>query len=126
MFFSFSFSFFLLPFVTILTARVPDNKIIKNIHVPSCKNCIHYNPSLLNRDFTSPYNECHKFGEKDIITDKITYGFAENARNDETKCGKGGIHFQEDPHIHAKILKHTLVTNLGYGIIFILVSICLK
>ena len=130
MFFSFSF----LPIVSTLcsfffcstTARITDNKIIKNIHIPSCKNCIHYNPSVLNRDFASPTNECHKFGEKDIITDKITYTFAENARNDETKCGKGGVYFQQDPHIDIKIFKHSIIRNLGYGIVFIFVSLCLK
>ena len=123
MFFSF-LSF--ISFIFCTTARLPDNKNIKNIHIPSCKSCVHYKPSFIYRDFTHPYNECHKFGEKDIITDKITYSIAENSRNDETKCGKGGIHFEEEPNIHFKILKHAVITNIGYGIVFILVSISLR
>ena len=44
---------------------------IENLHIPSCKNCIHFAPSYMN-DFTCSLNKCNKFGTKDIITDEIT------------------------------------------------------
>ncbi len=104
----------------LLFSLVNSNKIIKNINVPSCKNCIHYKPKLLDQDFTSTFNKCEKFGEKDIITDKITYKFADSCRNDETKCGFEGKYFEEEKNITLKILKHKIISNIP--IIFIIFS----
>jgi len=78
------------------------NKIIKNINIPSCKNCIYYKPNILHNDFTSTYNKCEKFGEKDIITDEITYKFANFCRDDESMCGKEGKYFEEEKNIKFK------------------------
>lgn len=87
--------------------------IIKNMNIPSCRNCIYYKPTLLN-DFTSPLNKCEKFGEKNIITDEITYCFADLCRKDDSLCGKEGKYFEEDKDIDKKILNHKtgkIITN---------------
>ena len=85
---------------------VNSEKTIRNINIPSCKKCIHYKPTPYNFDFTTSYNRCEKFGEKDIITDKIKYDFAELCRNDESKCGKEGKYFEEEENLDMKIFMH--------------------
>jgi len=84
-------------------------KTIRNINIPSCKKCIHYIPAPYNFDFTSNYNKCAKFGEKDIITDKINNDFAELCRPDETKCGKEGKYFEEEENLDMKIFAHKTI-----------------
>lgn len=87
---------------------INSEKIIKNINIPSCKNCIYYKPTMFDNDFTSPFVKCHKFGEKDIITDKITYKYADSCRNDESLCGKEGKYFEEEKNIDIKVFKHSI------------------
>jgi hypothetical protein len=86
-------------------------QIIKNIDIPACRNCIHYKPSIHNTDFTVFYNKCGKFGNKDIITDKISYDVAEFCRKDELRCGINARYFEQEPNIHMKVLKHTIISN---------------
>ena len=90
------------------------DKIIKNMNIPACKNCIYYKPRMLDTDFTSTFNICEKFGTKNIITDKITYGYADLCRRDNDKCGEEGKYFKEEPYIQSKILKHALVSNIPF------------
>ena len=94
-------------------------QIIKNINLPSCRNCVYYKPDSL--EFTS-YGKCEKFGIKNIVTNKISYSFAESNRYDENMCGKDGKYFEEEKNINLKILKHKLKNNFYY-IIPILVLI---
>lgn len=101
----------------LLFSIISSNKIIKNMDFPSCKNCIYYKPNLMDRDFTSSLNKCEKFGVKDIITDKITYNYADSCRNDETKCGIEGKYFEEEKNINLKLIKHNIVTNIPYILI---------
>jgi len=62
-------------------------QFIKNMNSPVCMNCIYY---ILNK---SKYGKCSKFGEKDIITGKITYENVTEIRLDENMCGiKGNYH----------------------------------
>ena len=90
------------------------NQTIKNINVPSCKNCIYYKQIPLDMDFTSTYNKCAKFGTRDVVTDTITYDYADLCRNNESKCG------HEDKHIGLKVVKHTVIsTTLNVLIILI-------
>lgn len=84
------------------------SKIIRNIELPSCKNCIHYRPQRFDSDFTSPFNKCDKFGYKDVVTDKITYYYADACRTDELKCGQKGVHFEKEPRMFLKKLKHRM------------------
>lgn len=96
-------------------------KIIKNIDIPACRNCIHYKPFRFNTDFSGSYSECGKFGNKDIITDKISYDFANSCRRDESLCGNDGIYFEREPNINMKILKHKIISNIPNGIIALLI-----
>ena len=106
---------------------VNSEKIIKNINIPSCRNCIHYKPDMYHNDFTSPYVRCEKFGVKDIITDKISYKFADYARNDDALCGKEGKYFEEEKNIDIKVLKHSIFKPFNLIIIpSILISIMIN
>ena len=92
----------------LLLLAVNSEKKIRNINIPSCKNCIHYIPASYNFDFTSPYNRCENFGEKDIVIDKIKYDFSLSCRDDESKCGKEGKYFEEEKNVDMKIFIHKL------------------
>jgi len=103
----------------LLFTCVNSEKMIKNINIPACKNCIYYKPKLYD-DFTSSFNRCENFGEKDIITDKIEYNFADSCRNDESKCGKEGKFFIKEQNINIKILQHSIIKNISFIIPFML------
>jgi hypothetical protein len=107
---------------------VQPEKIIKNINVPSCKNCIYYKPNILHNDFTSTFNKCEKFGEKNIITDIVTYNFADFCRKDETMCGKEGKYFKEEKNIKFKIFHYKIVSNwlLSLPILLITINLIIK
>lgn len=102
----------------LLFTIVNSEKIIKNINIPSCKNCIHYKPSYSTTDFTASFNTCNKFGQKDIITNKISYDFAFMSRNDESKCGKKGKYFEPEKNIVLKIFTHQIISRIP-GILLI-------
>jgi hypothetical protein len=91
--------------------QVSSEKIIKNINISSCRNCIHYKPFQYSSDFTSRSSKCEKFGEKDIITNEITYDYADSCRKDSSKCGHEGKYFEKEKNINLKILKHSIVSN---------------
>ena len=98
-----------------LFTLVTSEKIIKNINIPSCKNCIFYKPAIIDSNFESnPFSKCEKFGEKNIITNKITYEYVNLCRKDESKCGQNGIYFEEEKNISMKILKHKIFSNILY------------
>jgi hypothetical protein len=78
---------------------------IRNADIPSCKNCIHYEPNT----FISSLNKCKNFGEKNIITNKINYDYADHCRNNEDKCGKSGKNWQLEPNIYLKIFMFSLI-----------------
>jgi hypothetical protein len=97
----------LLPFLLFnIVADSKKTKFIRNIDFPACKNCIHYKSN--NYNFISPSNRCEKFGNKDIVTDKISYDCADLCRSDESKCGKEGKFFIKEKNIHFKIFLHKL------------------
>lgn len=98
--------------IFLLFAIVNSEKIIKNINIPSCKNCIHYKPSYYTKDFTESYNKCDKFGIKNIISDKISYDYADLCRNDEKKCGFEGKYFEQEKNIELKIFTHQLISRI--------------
>ena len=91
------------------------NLNIRNVEFPSCKNCKHFMPnSVINNDFTSTFSRCNKFGEKNIISDKVTYDYVDVCRLDTTKCGPEGKYFEKEKNINFKILKHFIVSNGPY------------
>jgi len=96
----------------LLFTIINSEKIIKNINIPSCRNCIHYKPSYYSTDFTAPYNKCDKFGDKNIITNKISYDYVDICRNDENKCGHEGKFFEPEKNIELKIFTHQIISNI--------------
>ena len=84
------------------------NKIIRNIEFPSCKNCVHFRPSSWSNDFADPLSKCEKLGTKDVVTDKITFQYADSCRIDENLCGKSGNYFEKEPRLILKKLKHKI------------------
>lgn len=96
----------------LLFAIINSEKIIKNINIPSCRNCIHYKPSYYTTDYTASYNRCDKFGDKDIITNKISYDFADMSRKDEKKCGYDGKYFEVEQNIELKIFTHQIISRI--------------
>jgi hypothetical protein len=94
--------------------EINSSKIIKNIVIPSCKNCIYFKPSGY---ITDSLSTCSKFGEKNIITDEIKYDFADYCRNNEKKCGIEGKFFERDSNINLTIKN---IKNIGIKIILIL------
>ena len=95
-----------------LIAVVKSEQIIKNINVPSCRNCVHFKPPYYG-EFTSSLSKCDKFGIKDILTDKISYtDFADMSRSNENKCGKEGKYFELEKNVELKIVMHQIIYNL--------------
>jgi hypothetical protein len=95
----------------LLFTIVDSNQIIKNINVPSCRNCIYYKPPYYS-DYSSSVGKCNKFGTKDVITDKIVYDFADMSRTNENKCGNEGKYFELEKFVEFKIFMHQLIKNL--------------
>ena len=91
--------------------------IIKNANTPSCKNCIHYNPSFYF-DYSSDLNQCKYFGTKNILTDDIHYEFASLCRDDETKCGLAGKYFEQEVNVDFKMAMHSFVKNSPFSLTF--------
>jgi hypothetical protein len=75
---------------------------IKNKYLPSCKTCKYYKPNPLHFDFTSDLNKCEKFGEKNIISDKIIFDRAIDCRRNNEKCGIFGKEWEKEPNIFLK------------------------
>jgi hypothetical protein len=69
---------------------------------------------MFDSDFTSTFNTCQKFGNKNIITDKITYDYADLCRQQDDKCGKEGKYFENDPYIKSKIIKHRIISRMPF------------
>ena len=99
------------------------NKIIKNVNIPACRNCVFYRPDVYGDEFSSPYSRCEKFGEKNIITNKIIYDFAVQCRNDETKCGIQGKYFENEQNAELRMLYYKWKKNLPYYVLLSFVTI---
>jgi hypothetical protein len=96
------FRSFLLPF---LFVKNTTSEMIRNKNVPSCMNCKFSQNTLLTGSTT--FIRCRKFGEKDIVTDKLSYDFADSCRNDEKRCGIEGKYYEEDKFPFIKKLNST-------------------
>jgi hypothetical protein len=106
-------------YLSTLAFSTRGEKIIKNVNIPACRNCIYYTPSASYSDFTDSLNRCEKFGVKNIVTNEIRYDFAESCRTDESKCGLQGKFFEEEPNISLKMAKHYIREKIPYLCIFI-------
>jgi hypothetical protein len=101
-----------------------DAKIIKNIDLPICKNCIYYKPPIFH-SFTTPIAKCEYFGIKNIQTDEISYDYADLCRKDDDKCGVEGKYFKEEMNIDFKILLHNSILPNNILTIFLMLYIYL-
>ena len=102
-----------LPYILLFSMSNGD-KIIRNMHIKSCKDCVHFKPRLLSFGL----EKCEKFGTKNIITNEITYDFAESCRNDENKCGQYANHFEPENEV-IKLIKFNIFTSTPYGFIIL-------
>jgi len=89
-------------------------KIIHNNNIPACINCVHYKSTIFK---TKLYSRCNKFGVRDVITNKIYNDFADLCRNNESKCGVNGKHFEEERNKNK--CKNKLLYNLPNGVILL-------
>jgi hypothetical protein len=97
-----------------------NSNMIKNINMPSCRNCIHYKPKFFY-DYSSSFNKCNYFGIKDIETGIITYDYTSSFRSDENKCGINGTYFEQDKNIKFKIFLHNFIRYSPFSIYLIII-----
>ena len=100
-------------YILFFSLYLVDSKQIRNINVPSCRNCIHYKPEIFN-EFSSLYSKCDYFGSKNINTDYISYDYANMVRENENKCGIEGKYFEQRENIEMKIILHNIISNNPY------------
>lgn len=81
-------------------------KLIKNLDINSCRNCIYYIP-----DNHLILSKCEYFGNKNIIDNTIYNDYAEECRKDENKCGLQGKYFKENKFADIQILTHNIISN---------------
>ena len=73
-----------------------NSTFIINYNYPSCKNCIHFIPHLINNKICKEKSSCKLFGYKDIINDEISYEYAFICRNSDNFCGKEAKYFENN------------------------------
>lgn len=95
---------------------------IKNAGLPSCRNCVHYNPPF-HSDYSSELSRCKYFGTKSIQTDEINYDFASHCRRDEEQCGLEGKYFEEEKNVELKIFLHGFMKNLPINMCFFVLCV---
>ena len=76
----------------------PSKCMILNYNLKICRICLHFQPSTYS-EFDSSLAKCTLFGKKDIVTDKISYDFADSCRMDDPKCGMHAKYFEEEPNL---------------------------
>lgn len=102
-----------LKYLFFLVVGVNGASKITNINVPTCRNCVHFIPDR-GSEFASGLSRCSKFGNKNIINDKITYEYADSCRNNENKCGNQGKEFELEENLYGKITRHKILNVLPY------------
>lgn len=110
----------ILYYVCIFSNVIQSERIIKNLYVNSCKNCIHHKPDTsykYSSSYSSKESLCRQFGERDIVTDVIKYKYAVSTRNNETECGEAGLYFEKDEMVPYKKLLY-LVLQYNEVILF--------
>jgi len=120
--------FFLFSLFFVLAKSKPDIRkpFIRDIQIikksPSCRDCIHYIPSTDSYEFDSSLSRCQQFGQRDVITDKITYDYVDTVRYDESKCGQNGKYFELEKNIQLKIWKHKFISFFPILLVMLLYS----
>jgi len=62
-------------------------QFIKNAKVPVCLDCAYFIQAKISK--------CGKFGEKDVVSGKVTYVSAETSRLIDNMCSRKGIYFEK-------------------------------
>ena len=75
--------------ITKAIVEVSKKQFIKNIRLPTCADCNYYIAGTVKT------GKCTKFGEKDIITGKITYENTLYTRLTENMCSITGHYFEK-------------------------------
>lgn len=99
-------------FIFLFFAIVNSEKFIKNMNVNPCRKCIYF-----KEDSIISLSKCEKFGEKNIVSNEISYNYVDNCRDDDLKCGKEGKYFEEDENADFKILKNQITNNIFIKVI---------
>ena len=71
---------------------------IKNVDMPACKNCKHFD-SNINLFDNRKDGICKLYGNKNLITNKISYNRALSARENNDICGIQGKNYEEVPNV---------------------------
>ena len=71
-----------------------ENNFIKYKVSPSCVKCIHF---LNDYPENVHLGKCKLFGEKNLVTGKINYQFAEICRANNNMCMSDGFYYKENP-----------------------------
>lgn len=86
--------------------------------MPACKNCKHF-----DSDFTifsdHKYGKCKLYGDKDLITNKISYNLASYAREKDDVCGTHGKNYEEVPNV---LFNEILLKFKGNLLLVLLIS----
>ena len=69
------------------------NKYIINSGLPECRNCKHFMPHN-SEEHKYSLATCLLYGQKDIISGKITFEFAQHARNRDGQCSREGLNYE--------------------------------
>lgn len=70
-------------------AIVAKVQFIRNAKLPVCFDCLHFVQG------TQKSGRCSKFGEKNVVSGKVTYVNAEEARITENMCSQKGNYFEK-------------------------------
>jgi len=72
-------------------------QIIKNSELPLCHNCFYFYPVSKeeNNNIIFEKSKCLKYGIRNIVSGEVSYNFAHNMRQSESKCGQNGKNFEE-------------------------------
>lgn len=70
-------------------ATISKIQFIRNAKVPVCLECIYFVQGA------HKIGRCTKFGEKDVVSGKITYESAEVSRITENMCSRKGAYFEK-------------------------------
>lgn len=83
--------------------RIPINRLlvdksypakgILNHGLPECRNCKHFMPHESEQHKYS-LATCLLYGQKNVISGKITFEYAEHVRNRAEQCSKEGLNFE--------------------------------
>lgn len=64
-------------------------RFIINAKLPVCCECVYFIQGMRES------GKCGKFGEKNVVSGKISYVNAEEARTTENMCSRRGTHFEQ-------------------------------